>query len=440
MTGVRRGRLAAAAAGVALALIASARPSGQAGRRFVGTIDEHPAIDYVARPSSDRVATANRALAAGHRTLSRDPRLGYLLSVLDALGVPLESQVLVFSKTGVQRDVTGPANPRALYFNDSVVVGYIAGAPLLEIAAHDAQQGIQFYTLDQTEPTATMFRRRTECLSCHISVSTLEVPGVIARSNMVGRDGGVMPRLGSFTVNHRTPHTERWGGWFVTADTTAPAYIQLGNLGNTTVAMHPTSGPALFSNHAFVEWQATPAEQRRYPSALSDIASLMMFDHQMHAMNLLTRLNWEARVMASDGPLDVRAPEMRGRIEELVDYLLFVGEAPLALTVTPRPGLAGQLIGRLPRDRKGRSLGQFDLEQRLMRYPCSYMIYSPAFDGLPPAVKDALYRRLFEVLEGRPGDPKYAHLSTADRGAIAEILGDTRADLPADVRQTLRPW
>ena len=123
------------------------------------------------------MAVLNRALTAGQQSLSRDPRMGYLLSVLEALGVPLESQILVFSKTGVQRDVTGPANPRALYFNDRVVVGYIAGAPLLEIAAHDAQQGIQFYTVDQNAPAGATFSRRTECLSCHISLSTLEVPG-----------------------------------------------------------------------------------------------------------------------------------------------------------------------------------------------------------------------------------------------------------------------
>jgi hypothetical protein len=438
MTGARHGRLAAAAVTLALAIVASARSSGQTGRPFVGTIDEHPAIDYAARPSSDRVAVVNRALSAGQRSLAREPRTGYLLSVLDALGVPLESQVLVFSKTGVQRDVTGPSNPRALYFDDSVVVGYIAGAPLLEIAAHDAQQGIQFYTVDQTEPANATFSRRTECLSCHISISTLEVPGVIARSNMVNADGGVMPRLGSFTVNHRTPHTERWGGWFVTADTTAPAYIQLGNLGNTTVAMHPTSGPALFSNHAFVAWQAMPPDERRYPSGLSDIASLMMFDHQMHAMNLLTRLNWEARVIAAAGPLNVQAPEMRARVDELADYLLFVGEAPLALTVTPRPGLAEKVMARTPKDHQGRSLGQFDLEQRLMRYPCSYMIYSPAFDGLPPALREAVYRRMFEILNRQDADPRYAHLSTADRVAIAEIVGDTKADLPADLRQVSR--
>ena len=435
MTAVRHGRLAAAAATLALALVASARSSGQAGPAFAGTIDEHPAIDYVARRSSDRVAVLNRALAEGRPPLARDPRLGFLPSVLQALEVPLESQILVFSKTGVQRDLTGPANPRALYFSDQVVVGYIAGAPLLEIAAQDAQQGIQFYTVDQNAPGNVAFTRRTECLTCHISLSTLEVPGLIDRSNMVRSDGGVIPRLGSVTVNHLTPHTERWGGWFVTADATAPAYIQLGNLGNTTVAVHPTSGPALFSNLVFTEWLDQPPQTRRYPSELSDITALMMFDHQMHAMNLLTRLNWEARVAAAAGPLDPQAAAMRSRVDELADYLLFVGEAPLALTVSPRPGLAEYLAARTPHDRKGRSLGQFDLEQRLMRYSCSYMIYSPAFDGLPPAIKQAVYRRMHSILTGPSREARYAHLSPINREAILGILRETKPDFAPSVSE-----
>ena len=435
MQGLRHRRLAAAAVMLVMAILSSARSSGQAGPAFVSTIDEHPAIDYIARPSSDRVAVLNRALTSGQRSLSRDPRMGYLLSVLEALDVPLESQILVFSKTGVQRDLTGPANPRALYFSDRVVVGYIAGAPMLEIAAQDAQQGIQFYTVDQIAQANATFTRRTECLSCHISLSTLEVPGVIDRSNMVRSDGGVMPRLGSFTVNHQTPHTDRWGGWFVTADATAPAYIQLGNLGNTTVAMHPTSGPALFSNKVFTEWIDQPSEARRYPSELSDITSLMMFDHQMHAMNLLTRLNWEARVAAAAAPLDVRTAAMRSRVDELADYLLFVGEAPLALTVTPRPGLAERLAARTPHDRRGRSLGQFDLEQRLMRYPCSYMIYSPAFDGLPLAIKQAVYRRMHTILSGAVRDSRYAHLSAVSRAAILDILRETKPDFAPSVSE-----
>jgi hypothetical protein len=65
-----------------------------------------------------------------------------------------------------------------------------------------------------------------------------------------------------------------------------------------------------------------------------------------------------------------------------------------------------------------------------MRYPCSYMIYTPAFDGLPAAAKAAVYRRLWQVLSGEAKDKKYASLSPADRQAIVEILRDTKKDLP----------
>jgi hypothetical protein len=161
----------------------------------------------------------------------------------------------------------------------------------------------------------------------------------------------------------------------------------------------------------------------------------MMFDHQMHAMNLMTRLNWEARVMAAAGPLDPQAAGIRSRVDELADYLLFVGEAPLALTVTPRPGLAESLAARLPRDRNGRFLGQFDLEQRLMRYPCSYMIYSPAFDGLPTAVKQAVYRRMHTILTEAVPDSRYAHLSPVSRSAVLDILRDTKRDFSPSVSE-----
>jgi hypothetical protein len=84
-----------------------------------------------------------------------------------------------------------------------------------------------------------------------------------------------------------------------------------------------------------------------------------------------------------------------------------------------------------PRDTKGRSLRQLDLEKRLMRYPCSYMIYTPAFDALPPAALDAVYRRLWQVLSGEDHGQSYAHLTLPDRQAIAEILRATKAGLPA---------
>jgi hypothetical protein len=66
-----------------------------------------------------------------------------------------------------------------------------------------------------------------------------------------------------------------------------------------------------------------------------------------------------------------------------------------------------------------------------MKYPCSYLIYSPAFDALPPLVKNPIYRRMWEVLSGEESDTRYrAALSRADRQAVVEILRDTRKDLP----------
>ena len=66
-----------------------------------------------------------------------------------------------------------------------------------------------------------------------------------------------------------------------------------------------------------------------------------------------------------------------------------------------------------------------------MKYPCSYLIYSAAFDALPPAAKDPIYRRLWQVLSGEERGARYrSPLSLADRQAIVEILRDTKKDLP----------
>ena len=112
--------------------------------------------------------------------------------------------------------------------------------------------------------------------------------------------------------------------------------------------------------------------------------------------------------------------------DEVVDYMLFVDEAPLPNPLTGRSGFAERMSAGGPRDRKGRSLYELDLKTRLQKYPLSYMIYSPGFLGLPPEVKTAVYARIDEILSGRDKKPKYAHLSAADRIAIAEILAATR--------------
>ncbi len=93
-------------------------------------------------------------------------------------------------------------------------------------------------------------------------------------------------------------------------------------------------------------------------------------------------------------------------INELVDYMLFLDEAPLKCKVAGTSGFAAGFAARGPVDSRGRSLRQLDLERRLMRYPCSYMIYSDAFEGLPAEAKAAIYRRMWLILSGEMKDAR----------------------------------
>jgi len=149
----------------------------------------------------------------------------------------------------------------------------------------------------------------------------------------------------------------------------------------------------------------------------------------MHAINLLTRVNWESRAASSDDPASV-SDARRGLVNELAAYLLFAGEVPPSVPLTPRPGFAERLLSRAPKDRQGRSLGQLDLVNRLLRYPCSYMVYSEAFEGLSPAVKKAVYGRMIDILSGNDAHGRYARVSADDRRAVLEILRDTKPDFP----------
>jgi len=171
-----------------------------------------------------------------------------------------------------------------------------------------------------------------------------------------------------------------------------------------------------------------------------------VFEHQMHMMNLLTRIGWEARVLdfrrgKTDGQLRGNGDDPTDEImslddaaKEVVDYMLFVEEAPLPGPIRGATGFAGQFAAQGPRDRRGRSLRQLDLRTRLFTYPCSYMVYSAQFDALPTTAKAAIYQRMWLVLSGREQDPAYARLSAGSRAAIVDILRDTKPGLPAYFR------
>lgn len=391
---------------------------------WVGVLDEHPAIAWATRPTDDPIAALNRRLETGDATLTFEPESGYLRSVLRALDVPEASQMLVLSRTGVQRMVTSPANPRALFYNERTAVGFIRRSPYLELIAHDPAQGAVFYTLDQRPTERPALTRQTGCVTCHVASATLEVPGFMTRSLAAGVDGTLKLRLGSQNlIDHRTPFEQRWGGWFVTG-----VHGSVSHLGNTVVGPDDARRSLVTAGALNAASLDGAVDLSGYPGATSDVVALAVFDHQTRALNLLTRLGWEVRVAAHEGRTPLETPAVTAVLADLVDYVLFVGEAPMPGGLRGSSDFAAWFSARGPKDPAGRTLHALDLTTRLMRYPLSYTIDSPAFDALPDDIRTAVYRGLARVLVDGDADAKYAHLSPADRRAIVEILRATRPD------------
>ena len=389
--------------GIAVTVIlwagAFAYASGQSRLLFPGTLDQHPAIDYRSGALADPITALQRELATGQATLGFEGTQGFLRSLLARLNIPVESQILLFSKTGIQHPFTNPDNPRALYFNDRVIVGYIPGAPILEVASHDPRQGVIFQTLPQEVGmgTAPRFARPDRCLTCHLSANSLGVPGILVRSMFTEGTGRTRPQLGSAIVDHRTPLEQRWGGWYVTG-----SHGRARHMGNAMVTVALERGEYAISevtlNRAALDARV---DRSKYPASSSDITALMVFDHQGHAMNLLTRLGWETRIALAGQAADFSEGELRALVDDAADYLLFVDEPPLVAPVRGISKFAEEFSAAGPRDRNGRSLRELDLQTRLFKYRCSYMIYSPAFVALPPEARTALLGRMREILTQR---------------------------------------
>ena len=387
---------------------------------------DHAAIQYSTGGVDTSVTRLNRDLEAGTTHLTFDGANGYLRSLLSVLGLPIESQLLVFSETSAQAALIRPANPRALYFNDATAVGWVRGATTLEVAAQDPRQGTIFYTLDQRPISQPRLTRRDDCLLCHLTWETLGVPGWTMISTFPMSDDKNAYASG-VTVDHRTPLDQRWGGWYVTGKA-----VPVRHLGNLPVfrpqreLARPTPRPPALTS------VAGAFDTAGYLSPFSDVVALMVSGHQTHMFNLLTRLGWETRVAERDGTSaqTATASRLQQAVRDLVDFLLFVDEAPIPNTLEGSSAFAETFASLGPTDARGRSLRQLDLATRLLRFPCSYMVYSPAFDALPASALDAVYRRMWTILSGQETDATYRRLTRADRTAIVEILRETKASLP----------
>jgi hypothetical protein len=376
-----------------------------------------PPIGYSSAEATDAVAQVAKSLgAAAAGSEPYHPKFGYLPRVLELLRVPVSSQMLVFSKTSVQRHNIEPSNPRALYFSDDVYIGYIPGAPEIEVAAVDAALGTVFYTVHQDGDEPLRFKRSNECLSCHGAARSMGVPGFVLRSLDTDEEGEIVAATDTSAISHCTPVAQRWGGWYVT---NAPAdWVHRGN----------TPGSEERNEAQKKALLRKVAASKRYPASGSDTLALLLHDHQTHMHNYITRLHMEGQQRISEyGHVRYLDTQVRAFLR----YLLFTEEAPLPSKLEAAAEFQAHFQKVAKRDSKGRSLRDLDLQTRLFRYPCSFLIDSDPFRKLPALVRQKILDRLHSVLLGEDTHADFSGLLAEDRLAVLEILRETCPDLTA---------
>lgn len=409
---------------------------------------EQPPISYSETRPTDRVTRLTDELRDGTRKLQWDKENGYLRSVLQALDVSPTTQTLVFSKTSLQVGQISPARPRAIYFSDDVYVGWVQGGRELEISASDPLLGGTFYSLRQTPGNARIVRETSRCLQCHGSTHTRRIPGHIVRSVFTERSGQPVFRLGTELTDDSTPFDHRWGGWYVTG-----THGDAGHRGNSWLSDREADAGSLSQNGNVIDLSGL-FDVSPYLTDKSDIVALMVLQHQVHVHNVLTRAGHNGHRTLRDAVIMNRALERAENFqsdstqrryfsaaEQIVAAILFADEFQLTAPVDGTSGFREYFQKLGPFDDKGRSLREFDLKTRLLRWPCSFLVYSDAFRSLPQGVMSKVEQRLRQVLGGESITEaeaslfsprqlsdrikKYEHLTPAQRLEILQILRDT---------------
>ncbi len=387
--------------------------------------------------SVQRLATHLQTAQATPSPLPRDDSFGYLPALLEQLDIPVSSQVLVFTKTSLQRNRIAPPTPRALYFNDDVYVGYCQQGDVLEVSSADSQLGTVFYTLDQHQEAPRLVRQYEHCIVCHGSSATNGFPGHLVRSVFSDADGQPRLSLGSTRVDHRTPLTDRWGGWYITGVT--GDVIHRGNrLVEDDLSDPPTDNPAGL-NVARLDSFIHPAA---YLAPHSDVVAMLVLEHQAEGHNRLARAILETRIAIyqqqefdrilareTDGWTESTLSRIRSVCEPLVEYLVFAEQATWSSPIAGTSTFAVDFAARGQRDSAGRSLRDFDLNRQLFRYPLSYLIESESFQRLPAPAAEYVRRRFGQLLAGEETNPRFAHLTPDVRRELREIVGELYPDL-----------
>jgi len=323
----------------------------------------------------------------------------------------------------------------------------------IEIVSFDPMQGAIFYLLDEHKLERPTFQRaELDCTQCHIAAGTRGVPGVLLRSIYATSTGTQAASTPSFITDQESPIKDRWGGWYITGKLGSQSHMGNAVVDDPQGNQQKTSGPDQAAVNKRIALSGS-FDRSSYLIPDSDVVAHLVLAHQTQMHNLITLTNYKTRLalyaqsirnksdgLAADTPLSESARQQFERpAEQLLRYLLFVNEAPLSVSgseqIEGSSTYAREFAARGIRDSRGRSLRDFDLKNRIFRYPCSYLIYSASFDALPEPAKGYVYHRLLQVLTGQDQSAEFSKLSSEDKRAIFEILLATKSGLPEEWRE-----
>jgi len=401
---------------------------------------EQPPVSYSHTAPKDAVARLKARIANGEFKFAGDDR-EVVQALLKEMGVPAESQILVFSKTSFQRSRISPDHPRALYFSDNCYLGWVPGG-LAEVTTIDPVLGPVFYAFDPRGLSGRVkaeFKRDGECLDCHGGAYVRGIPGVFARSVYADENGQPLLRQGTHVVDYRTPFEERWGGWYVTG--MHGTALHRGNAFASENGEQLVFNPASGANHTNL---ASFFDGREYLSSGSDIVALLVFEYQMAAQDALTRAGQACRKMldyqkkletelgtpVNEEPhFDSVKAVFESEAREVVDALLFKDEAVIPEGMKGDESFQKVFAANAPKAGDGSSLKEFLITGHLFKNRCGYLIYSDCFLALPRQLKTRVYAKLAAALQPDHADPRYSYIGAEERGRVARILRETHPEL-----------
>ncbi|MFP6854885.1 MAG: hypothetical protein VB980_03815 [Opitutales bacterium] len=385
-----------------------------------------PPHDYQKRIPTDVFTRIKDDLQTGKIKLDQSSEKACVESLLRSLEISPSSQLLVFSTTSLQLSRISPANPRAIYFNEDLYIGWVPGGRI-EVIGIDPEWGSITYIFDVPQGgKPPLIQRSTRCMNCHASVEIGDAPGLLISSVVPGPGGGSLEGFRQEETGHGIAWADRFGGWHLT--------------GKHDIKKHWGNLTGELSKAGLKKIPNQPGQHfrlQRYPVPSSDALAHLLLEHQVGFVNRFISATYRARAVLAGAVEEINESEVDAFLEKeasvLTRYLLFADEVKF-----PTGGIAGEVSlknhfqARARRASDGLSLRDFDLKTRMFRYRCSYMIHSASFQGLPTQLMSRVFTRMNAALSLEEPLPEYAYLPVSEKRIIRRILRDTLPLLPKD--------